>query len=264
MRLRVLALGALLVAWSTGAPADDLPFGPGERVTMRVTYAHLLAGRAWMSVERGEHEGRPVFRFVSEAQSQGFFAWLFRFRVDDRSVALWDPEARLSYGIEKRLREGRARRDQVVRIDNETGVAHVEDSKIEQTRFELPRGTLDVLSAFFVARLRGIPAKGPLKLPVFDNGKRFELAVKSLRRETLDLPDPLGRTQTIVVEPELAEGTGLFVKKGRLILWLTDDQRRIPVRMRTKVAIGSVSADIEAYVPPQPAGAVTATTPSSP
>ena len=115
MRSRALGLGVLLVAWSAGAPADDLPFGPGERVTMRITYAHMLAGRASMSVERGEREGRLVFRFVSDAHSQGFFAWLFRFQVDDHSVALWDPETKLSYGIEKRLREGRARRDQVDR-----------------------------------------------------------------------------------------------------------------------------------------------------
>jgi hypothetical protein len=49
------------------------------------------------------------------------------------------------------------------------------------------------------------------------------------------------------VEPQLVEGTGLFVKEGRLRIWLTDDDRRIPVRMRSKVAIGSVSADLEAY-----------------
>jgi hypothetical protein len=54
---------------------------------------------------------------------------------------------------------------------------------------------------------------------------------------------------TVIVEPLLAEGTGLFVKEGRLKIWLTDDERRIPVRMRSKVAIGSVSADLESYTP---------------
>ena len=55
-----------------------------------------------------------------------------------------------------------------------------------------------------------------------------------------------------MVEPLLLEGTGLFVKQGRLKIWLTDDARRIPVRMRSKVAIGSVSADLEAYTPARP------------
>ena len=76
---------------------------------------------------------------------------------------------------------------------------------------------------------------------------------RALGREHLDLPMPLGpRVPTVVVEPQLLEGTGLFVKEGRLKLWLTDDARRIPVRMRSKVPVGSVSADLESYTPPDP------------
>ena len=76
------------------------------------------------------------------------------------------------------------------------------------------------------------------------------LEVRFVGRERLDLPKPLGKkVPTVIVEPVLAEGTGLFVKEGRLKVWLTDDARRIPVRMRAKVAIGSVSADLESYTP---------------
>jgi len=129
-------------------------------------------------------------------------------------------------------------------------VALVTDPKLEDTRFPVGSCVLDVLSAFFVTRLRGVPEGGELTLPVFDNGKHYRLGVRFLGRERLDLPGPLGRkTATIVVEPLLLEGTGLFVKQGRLKIWLTDDARRIPVRMRSKVAIGSVSADVEAYTP---------------
>ena len=39
------------------------------------------------------------------------------------------------------------------------------------------------------------------------------------------------------------------MKEGRLKIWLTDDERRIPVRLRSKVAVGSVSADLESYTP---------------
>jgi hypothetical protein len=219
-------------------------------VAFRITYARLLAGRAWVSVLPGEPGGRPVLRFVAEAKSQGFFAWLVGFRVDDRTVATWEPASGCSLAIEKRLREGRAVRDQSVVFDREEGVALVTDPKIKETRFEVGSCVLDVLSAFFVTRLRGVPETGELTLPVFDNGKRYALGVRFLKKERLNLPAPLGRgVPTIVVEPRLIEGTGLFVKEGRLRIWLTDDERRIPVRMRSKVAIGSVSADLEAYTP---------------
>lgn len=226
-----------------------LPFGPGERIVFKISYAHLTGGHATVSVEGDP--GSPVVRFVAEARSHGFFAWLFNFKVEDRTVARWDSDLGCSLGIEKHLREGKAARDQVVTIDPRTGVAEVQDKKVKQTRFELEPCINDVLSALYVARIRGVPEKEPLVLPVFDNGKRYALRVSFIARDRLDLPPPLGRNvPTVIVEPQLAEGTGLFVKKGRLILWLTDDARRIPVRMKSKVAIGSVGADLEAYTPP--------------
>jgi hypothetical protein len=180
-------------------------------------------------------------------------SWLFRFKVEDRTVARWDPALGCSLGIEKHLREGKAARDQVVVIDPRTGVAEVRDAKVKQTRFELEPCVLDVLSALFVTRIRGVPENEPLLLPAFDNGKRYLLRVRFIGRDRLDLPPPLGKkVPTVIVEPQLAEGTGLFVKKGRLILWLTDDARRLPVRMKSKVAIGSVGADVESYTPPSP------------
>lgn len=256
---RPLLRAGLLAAVAGFAPpasaaSGDHPFGPGERVTMRVHYGWLKAGTATVTVEPGERDGRPILRFVAAARSEGFFAWLLRFHVNDRTDAEWDPASGCSLGIEKHLREGRARRDQRVRIDPETGRAEVEDRKVPQTVFQLPPCTLDVLSAFFVTRLRGVTEKDRLELPVFDNGKPYTLGVRFLGRETLDLPRPLGKkTRTVVVEPLLLEGTGLFVKEGRLRIWLTDDARRIPVRMKSKVAIGSVSADLEAYTPPDEA-----------
>jgi hypothetical protein len=253
-KAQVVALAAFLLAGRPAAasPANET-FGAGESLTLKITYAHLLAGRATLEVSAGEHGGQPVLHFEARARSEGFFAWLLRYRVDDRTRATWDPESGCSLGIEKRLREGRAVRDQVMRIDAATHTASVEDPKIKEKQFTVEPCVLDVLSALFVTRLRGVPDKEPLTLPVFDNGKAYSLRIRFLGRERLDLPPPLGpKVPTIVVEPLLLEGTGLFVKEGRLKIWLTDDDRRIPVRLRTKVPIGSVSGDLESYRPPDP------------
>jgi hypothetical protein len=243
---RVATLGlALSLATAAVLRAEEQPFGPGERLTFRITYLHLLAGRAWLSVE-SRHGDDPTLRFVEEARSEGFFAWLFRFRVNDRAVAEWDPATGCSRGIEKRLREGKVARDQTVRFDAAESVAVVSDPKVSDTRFDVEPCVLDVLSALYVTRVRGVSEGSALDLPVFDNGKRFRLGVRFVGRDTLDLPAPLGpRVKTVVVEPQLVEGTGLFVKKGRLRIWLTDDARRIPVRMRSRAPVGSVSADLE-------------------
>jgi hypothetical protein len=227
-----------------------LPFAAGEEVGFRITWAHLLAGRATLKVLAGTSSGAPTVRFVAEARSQGFFAWLLHYEVNDRTVATWEPSSGCSVAIEKNLHEGRAVRDQSVTFDRAEGLALVKDAKVAEHQFPVGSCALDVLSALFVARIRGVPEPGDLVLPVFDNGKHYELGVRVLGRETLDLPPPLGRgVRTLKVEPHLQEGSGLFVRNGQVQLWLTDDARRLPVRMRSKVPVGSVSADLETYRP---------------
>jgi hypothetical protein len=256
-RTIVLGLSLTAVAALADAPAPPpsppppLPFAAGERLAFKMTYARLLAGRAEIAVQPGVYEGRPVFRLSLDVRSEGFFAWLFRYKVDDHTVATWDPATGCSYGIEKHLREGRAVRDQVVRFDPVAGTATVEDRKIAQKVFQVGPCALDVFSAFFVARLRGLSHDGQLTVRVFDNGKLYDLPFRPIGYERLDLPPPLGRqVMTQVAEPVVPPGSGLFTQEGRLLVWVTADARRIPVRVRSKVPVGSVSGDLESYTPP--------------
>ncbi|HVR72114.1 MAG TPA: DUF3108 domain-containing protein [Vicinamibacteria bacterium] len=235
------------------SPADPV-FGPGERIGMRVTWSRLLAGRAILHVESAERSGRPVLELVLEARSQGFFAWLTRFKVEDRTVAAWDPARGCSVGIEKRLRQGRHRRDQRVVFDPGTGAAEVEDPRLPRRRYDVGPCVQDILSAFFVARAAGWAADGNLPaVRTFDNGRLFDLRFRPVRAETVDLPAPLGRNVPArVFEVLLVPETGVFEQQGQLFLWVTDDRHRIPVRLRAKAPVGWVSADLESYRPPAP------------
>ncbi len=51
----------------------------------------------------------------------------------------------------------------------------------------------------------------------------------------------LGRVATIVVQPHM-DFTGIFRKAGNILIWMTDDERKIPVRMKTTIVYGQVSA----------------------
>ena len=59
---------------------------------------------------------------------------------------------------------------------------------------------------------------------------------------------PAGTFDCIVIEPMLKAG-GIFKNKGRLVIWITDDDRRIPVLMRSKLLIGSISVVLQEAKP---------------
>jgi len=68
--------------------------------------------------------------------------------------------------------------------------------------------------------------------------------VKFLGRQELEVE--AGTFNTVVVEPLVKEG-GLFKSEGRIVIWLTDDERKIPVRVNTKVLIGSIDVELKEY-----------------
>ena len=76
-------------------------------------------------------------------------------------------------------------------------------------------------------------------IEIFDCEKSHNTEVQVLRRE--ELSTPLGRFRTIVIRPVL-KTPGIFNRSGDLFIWLTDDDRRIPVQMKSKVRLGSVTA----------------------
>jgi hypothetical protein len=78
----------------------------------------------------------------------------------------------------------------------------------------------------------------------FYKDKSYELEVRFLGRRELEVR--AGTFNTIVVEPLVKEG-GLFKSEGRIVVWLTDDELKIPVRVNTKVVIGSIDTELREY-----------------
>jgi hypothetical protein len=55
-----------------------------------------------------------------------------------------------------------------------------------------------------------------------------------------------GTFNCVLVEPLMKEG-GLFKSEGRIIIWMTNDERKIPVKVSTKVVVGSIDAELREY-----------------
>jgi hypothetical protein len=80
----------------------------------------------------------------------------------------------------------------------------------------------------------------------YADGKNYPLEVKVLRKEKKKVE--AGVFNCIVVEPLIQEGAGIFVHKGSITVWLTDDNNRLPVYMKSQVIlIGSISAELKKF-----------------
>jgi hypothetical protein len=218
-------------------PASREPFRPGESLKFAVQYGFINAGNAWLEVEQATTpDGRPAYNLVARAESNAFFSRIYKVR--NRITSLWDREGRFSWRYAEDRREGKFRAKNEIRFDPERREAIYPDGE----SFPTPPSVQDALSSFYFTRTQPLPLGGSVVFDYHASRKSQPLEVRVLGRERVDTP--AGKFDCVVVEPMLKAG-GIFKSKGRLVIWLTDDERRMPVLMKSKVLVGSISVVLQ-------------------
>jgi hypothetical protein len=214
--------------------APNKAFAEGEWFQFSIQYGAIRAGDALMQVEAVENvAGRPCYRLVSKAESNSFFSLFFKVR--DRVDSYMDVEELVSRRFSKNTLEGKHRDNFTIDFDHATCKARYSDG----AELEFPACSQDILSAFYYVRTVDLEVGRSVQVPCHADKKNYPLEVKVHKREKVKTP--AGQFTCLVVEPVL-KTTGLFRQKGKLTIWLTDDEYKIPILMKSKILVGSVSA----------------------
>lgn len=212
------------------------PFGVGERLKFEIKYGFISAGTATLSIpETVTERGYDCYRIVSLAESNSFFSAFFTVR--DVAESYLDTRELVPRRFEKRLREGDYRAHDIVLFDHDRHVALY--PKRNDRLVPISAGTQDILSSLYYVRMMDLTVGRSTFIDNHADKKNYPLEIKVLRRERVEVP--VGRFDCLVIEPVM-RGAGLFSHQGRLTVWLTDDAARIPVLMKSKIMVGSISA----------------------
>lgn len=82
------------------------------------------------------------------------------------------------------------------------------------------------------------------EITAYADGKVYPMKVIVHKKEKIEVP--AGKFTCFKVEPVL-KSEGIFRQKGKLTVWLTDDEYKMPVKMESKIAIGSIATKLEKY-----------------
>jgi hypothetical protein len=216
----------------------NLSFGVGERLQFKVRWGPIKAGNATMEIpEIIEYNGRKCFRIVSTAESSKFFSAFFKVR--DRVESITDVKGLYSLHFEKHIREGKFQSDKSVDFDQQNHLALTDKDTIP-----VPPFVQDVLSALYYVRTQPLEIGKSIFVDNHTDKKNYPLEVKVLRKERVEVD--AGTFDCLVVQPIL-QAAGVFEQKGSLTVWLTDDQKKMPVLMKSKVMIGSITTELTDY-----------------
>ncbi len=214
---------------------NNKAFSLGEKLYFDIHWEIANVGSATLHVaDTLLYNGRTVYSVESRAQSNKVISSFYR--VDDRANSYIDTEGIYSHRLEKHLKEGGYRADRLFLFDqaNKLAVAH-------RDTLSVPEYCQDILSAFYYVRTQELEIGKTIEVPHFDNGKVYDLVVNVLKKQRVRVP--AGTFNCIVVEPKM-RGEGLFKHQGRIKIFLTDDEKKIPVLLISKVVFGEVAAKL--------------------
>jgi hypothetical protein len=214
-------------------PASSRPFRPGEMLKFSVEYGPIQAGYAYLEVpEMRDWQGHRVYHLLARAESNNFFSKIYRVR--NRIDSYWDASGRFSWRYAEDRHEGPHRFKDEITFDHDRQEARYENGQT----FPIPPQVQDALSSFYYTRFQPLPLGGNILFDYHASQKSAPLMVKILGRDRVETP--AGRFNCVAIEPVLNAG-GIFSSSGRLVIWITDDERRMPVLMKSKVTIGSIN-----------------------
>ena len=216
-------------------------FQIGEKLTFDVKYGFVKAGIATMEIpQKKKISGRDVYHVTFNVNSVPSFDWFYKVR--DRYETYMDMEGLFPWRFEQHIREGKYSRDFAAFFDHKKGRA-----KTSEGEYEIPLYVNDIISAFYLARTFDYSNMKPgdkIQLHNFYKDKVYPLDVVFHGTEKIKVE--AGTFDCIIVEPLVREG-GLFKSEGNILVWLSNDALKIPVRVKTKVIIGSIDAELTAY-----------------
>jgi hypothetical protein len=236
-------LACLLVLADQTAMATSVEPAPtpavhnGERLTYDISWFNVLAGTAVMEVQPDGDASRA--RLVTTAQSRPAISKFFP--VDNRVESEFDLSAQLPQHMVFRRREGRNKEDIEYTFNHREGTVTAVRHGTAET-LPIPAGTQDLISCLYYVRNQ-LPMRpgASLTLNVYHDKKNRQVQVRVENIETVEgLWGKAETAQVVVIMPF----KGLFINKGDIRVWFTTDERRIPVRMKAKVIIGSIVADL--------------------
>jgi hypothetical protein len=216
-------------------------FGVGERLVYDVGYSFITAGEAAFNIPSLKKiNGRDCYDIVFTVNSTPTFSVFYK--VEDRYEALVDAQGLFPWQYEQHTHEGKYSFDIQAQFNPINRTA-----KTGKGIYKTPQYVYDAISAFFYIRAIDLSHKRMgerIYLENFYNDSTYSLVVKFLGRERIKVH--AGKFDCIIVEPVMKEG-GLFKNEGKIIIWLTNDERKLPVKVSTKVIVGSIDAELREY-----------------
>jgi hypothetical protein len=202
----------------------------------------MKIGDIYMKIQR-EKTKDDAFNISAKVKDYGPLELFYP--VDDTFNCFVSGPMKLPYRYEVHQKEGyRKETKRLTHYDQANLLVRYQKNRESEEQFEIAGTVYNEFASFIITRALTLQEGADIVVPTFADKKRQEVKVALLQREKRQTV--FGEKETLKVLPKMYF-KGLYEKTGDTILWLTDDRCRVPVEIHSKIAIGSLVAELEEY-----------------
>lgn len=230
---------------STSPETTKVSFKQGEWLKFRIHYGFVNAGYATLKLKQSNKQGKPVFHAIGKGWTVGA-AKIF-FKIKDNYESHFTSDEIKPIRFKRRVDEGgyTIRRD--LFFDHHRKKVTIEDLD-ENTTTEMSFNDVqDMVSAFYYLRnydLSKYSAGDEISVNLFFDGEVYPFKLKFVKREIISTK--YGKIRTWRIQPLVQKGR-VFEGQESLTVWISDDDNKIPIRIKASLAVGSLKADLEEF-----------------
>ena len=214
-----------------------VPFAVGEKLTFDVSWSsYVTAGSATMTVlEKKPSYNSVAYYVVAEGRPGPLLSKLYDLYY--KADTLLDAYTLLPQRGSVFSKEGRRQRMKITMFDHKTNTASYEVQTRTNVKKDLriPAYSQDPLGAIYVLRALALKAGDRFSVPICDAGETYKVDVAIGAPETVE--SGIGGVRAWKITPTLPKKQSSAAR--RLTLWLSDDARRLPVKMQAQLAVGT-------------------------
>ena len=228
-------------------PIKD-PFAVGEKVVHDVSYFAMNAGQLTFEVKPfAQVDGRKSYNFVTRIKSASLFNSFYA--VDDWVSTLVDYETLLPYVYELHVKETSQLREAQALFDQKKNHVTFWEKKVTKKdgkqnikmEWDMKAYSQNVFSIIYYLRVFQWDVGTEHQFYVAHDKENLVFKAKAIRRETISTD--AGEFTALVIKPEI-QLEGKFKPTGDNFIWISDDDRKLVLRIESKIKIGTLKSEI--------------------
>ncbi|MEW7289764.1 DUF3108 domain-containing protein [Aquimarina sp. 2304DJ70-9] len=247
MRKFISILLLSIISITVSAQENHKAFDAGEWFRFRIHYGMFTASYATLEVKDDTINDIPVHHVIGTGKSSGILSLFFK--VEDYYETYIDKNEVRPYRFIRKINEGGHTKDIEINFDHQKSEALVFNKKYNtKNKFQIKPGVQDMMSSFYY--LRNSIETSSLKkgdeqfVNMFFDNENYPFKLKFLGREVIRTK--MGKIACLKFRPYVMADR-IFKEEESMTVWVSDDDNRMPVRIKADILVGSIKADLDAF-----------------